>query len=223
MPPRTRRSTSSPDRSARRASGELFVPFDPVRDCGECVEGEPRLDSTRDFLRSRGITLAEGEPGDPPSATTVNGVANRKNNLALALKSQRGVEVYPGSGRFVEAARRCSLKLKTAVVSSSTNALHALRAAGLDRIFDVRVDGQTVEEEHLADKPAPDTSLEAASRLDVQPDKAAVFEGALAGVEAGRSGGFGFVVGVDRIGQADALLTHGADIVVADLDELIAS
>lgn len=198
---------------------ETFVPFDPVRDYEEHVDGRPRLDGARTFLAARGIELPEGAPEDPPGTETLHGVANEKNELVLALVRSRGVEVYPGSRRFVLAARERSLS--TAVVSSSANALSVLEAAGLDGLFDVRVDGVVAEEAHLAGKPAPDTYLEAARRLGVPPPRAAVFEDALAGVEAGRAGGFGLVVGVDRLGQREELRAQGADLVVGDLAELV--
>lgn len=202
-----------------RRTGEPLVPFDPVKDYDDYVDGRPRLDGTRTFLHARGIELPEGTPEDPPGTESVYGVANRKNDLLLGMIKARGVEVYPGSKRFVEEARR--LSLATAVVSSSANTDAVLQAAGLEGLFDVRIDGVVAKQEHLAGKPAPDTYLEAARRLGVKPPAAAVFEDALAGVEAGRAGGFGFVVGVDRVGQREALAADGADIVVADLAELI--
>lgn len=206
---------------ARRAdrAGEPFVPFDAVADYDTYVDGRPRLDGTRGFLRSRGIELPAGVPTDPPGADTVHGIANRKNELVLALLKERGVTVFPGSLRFVHEVRRCGLA--TAVVSSSANTELVLDAAHLDGLFDTRVDGVVARDEHLGGKPAPDTYLAAARRLGVPPAKAAVFEDALAGVEAGRAGGFGFVVGVDRVGQHDALVARGADLVVGDLSELI--
>lgn len=206
---------------ARRAesSGEPFIPFDAVADYDAYVDGRPRLDGTRSFLRARGIELPEGSPEDPPGAETVNGLAEHKNELVLALMKQRGVAVYPGSLSFLDEVRKC--KLATAVVSSSANAVAVLQAAGLERRFDACVDGIAAAKEHLAGKPAPDTYLAAARRLGVVPGHAAVFEDALAGVEAGRQGGFGIVVGVDRVGQAAALSSHGADVVVADLSELV--
>lgn len=206
---------------ARRAAGSTspFVPFDPVADYDRYVDGLPRLDGTRSFLRSRGIELPEGEEGDVPGADTVHAIASRKNELVLEMMRERGVDVYPGSRRFLDEARRAGLR--TAVVSSSANAVHVLLAAGLDADFDVRVDGDVATKERLAGKPAPDTYLEAARRLGVEPARAAVFEDALAGVEAGVAGGFGFVVGVDRVGQAQALAERGADVVVRDLAELI--
>jgi beta-phosphoglucomutase family hydrolase len=202
-----------------RTRGEPFVPFDATTDYDAYVDGRPRLDGTRSFLHARGIELPEGTPEDKPGSDTVHGIANRKNELVLAMMKERGVEVYPGSLQFVEEARRCSLA--TAVVSSSANTEAVLEAATLEALFDVRVDGIVACEAHLAGKPAPDTYLEAARRLGVAPPNAAVFEDALAGVEAGRAGGFGLVVGVDRVGQRAQLAAHGADVVVADLAELI--
>jgi beta-phosphoglucomutase family hydrolase len=207
------------ERSKR--TGEKFVPFDPVNDYDDYVDGRPRLDGIATFVHARGIDLPEGSPSDRPGAETVYGVANRKNDLLLAAMKERGVEVYPGSREFVAEARR--LSLATAVVSSSANAAAVLEAAGLDGLFDVRIDGVVAKEEHLAGKPSPDTYLEAAKRLHVAPGAAAVFEDALAGVEAGRAGSFGFVVGVDRVGQAEELKADGADVVVTDLSQLIES
>jgi beta-phosphoglucomutase family hydrolase len=200
-------------------TGAPFVPFDPVVDYDRYVDGRPRDDGTREFLRSRGIDLPEGDPADPPGADTVAGLSNRKNDLVLARIRSQGVRPYPGSVRFVEEARRAGLG--TAVVSSSANTAEVLASAGLSHLVDERVDGLVAAREHLAGKPAPDTYLAAARRLGVEPGRAAVFEDALAGVEAGRAGRFGLVVGVDRAGQAAALAAHGADVVVADLDELI--
>lgn len=201
------------------ASGEPFVPFDAVRDYDAYVDGRPRLDGTRAFLESRGIELPEGTPDDGPGLDTIRRLADKKNDLARSMMKKEGVSVYPGSKRFLDEVRRESLR--TAVVSSSANAGCVLEAAGIDALFDARVDGAVAEVEHLRGKPAPDTYLVAATRLGVGPGDAAVFEDALAGVEAGRAGGFGFVVGVDRVGQADALQSHGADVVVPDLAELI--
>ena len=206
---------------SRRAGerGETFVPFDPVTDYDNYVDGRPRLDGTREFLHARGIELPEGSPDDPPGTETINGLANQKNEIVLALIQKDGVAVYPGSVKFLEAVRQKGLA--TAVVSSSANTMQVLKAAGLDGKFDVMVDGVVAEREHLAGKPAPDTYLAAARRLGVQPPDGAVFEDALAGVQAGRAGEFGLVVGVDRTGQADALAANGADVVVADLAELM--
>ena len=203
----------------RRAeeTGEPFVPFDIHADYDRYVDGKKRADGVRSFLASRGIELPEGGPDDPPSAPTVHGLGNRKNGLVLA-KLAGGVEVYPGSVRYVETLRDAGLP--RAVVSSSANTRAVLEVTGLDKLFDVVVDGVVAEQEGLAGKPAPDTFLAAARRLGVDPPAAAVFEDALAGVEAGRAGGFGSVVGVDRVGQAEELRRHGADIVVSDLADL---
>jgi beta-phosphoglucomutase family hydrolase len=206
-------------RAAR--TGEAFVPFDPVEDYAKYVDGMPRYDGVRSFLASRGIDLPWGDPGDPPGKETIIGLGNRKNEIVLAMIRQGGVEPYPGSVRYVRAARAAGLRC--AVVSSSANCREVLVAAGIDDLFEERVDGITIEREHLKGKPAPDTFLYAARGLEVEPAQAAVFEDALAGVAAGRAGGFGFVVGVDRVGQAEALRKHGADIVVNDLAELLDS
>jgi beta-phosphoglucomutase family hydrolase len=204
-------------RSAR--TGEPFVPFDRVKDYDEFVDGKPRYDGVRSFLASRGIALPEGDPSDPPSAETVTGLGNRKNELVLALIRRNGVEAYDGSVRYVQAVRDAGLH--RAVVSSSANCREVLVAAGIEDLFEVRIDALVAEREHLKGKPAPDTFLGAARALGVQPSQAAVFEDALAGVAAGRAGRFGFVVGVDRSGQAEALREHGADLVVSDLAELL--
>jgi beta-phosphoglucomutase family hydrolase len=204
-------------RSAR--TGEDFVPFDLTDDYGEYVDGKPRYDGVRSFLASRGIELPEGQPDDPASAETVRGLGNRKNEIVLRMIREQGVEAYEGSRRYLEAAREAGLR--RAVVSSSTNCQDVLVAAGIEQFFEARIDGVVAEREHLKGKPAPDTFLAGARALDVTPDAAAVFEDALAGVEAGRAGGFACIVGVDRVGHAEALREHGASIVVRDLAELI--
>lgn len=206
-------------RGRAEQTGEQFVPFDPHADYADYVDGKKRADGVRDFLASRGITLAEGSPEDPPQAETVSGLGNRKNELLLHRISEDGVEVYPGSRRYVDAARAAGMS--TAVVSSSANTKQVLEVTGLAALFDVRVDGVTARELSLPGKPAPDTFLHAAGQLGVAPSQAAVFEDALAGVAAGRAGRFGCVVGVDRLGQAVALRERGADIVVGDLAELL--
>ena len=200
-------------------TGESFEPFDPVADYDEYVDGKPRYDGVRSFLAARGIALPEGTPDDPPDAATVHGLGNRKNELVLAMIERQGVEVYEGSVRYVRAVRDAGLG--RAVVTSSANADEVLAAAGIDDLFDVRIDGVVAAREHLEGKPAPDTFLAAARALEVAPDRAAVFEDALAGVAAGRAGRFGLVVGVDRVGQADELREHGADVVVGDLSDLL--
>jgi beta-phosphoglucomutase family hydrolase len=196
-----------------------FVPFDPLGDYDTYVDGKPRDDGTRSFLQSRGIELPEGTPDDPPEADTVRGLGARKNEIVLQMIHTDGVEAYEGSIRYVRAVREAGLP--RAVVSSSTNRRDVLVAAGIEDLFDARIDGVVALREHLRGKPAPDTFLAGARALGVVPSQAAVFEDALAGVEAGRGGGFGFVVGVDRVGQADALRQHGADVVVTDLSELL--
>jgi beta-phosphoglucomutase family hydrolase len=199
------------------AEGGPFVPFD-LQEYDEYVDGRERFDGVRSFLASRGIRLPEGSHGDPPEAETVGGLGNRKNVLLLATIHRDGVRRYESSVRFVRAARDAGLQ--RAVVSASANCREVLEAAAIADLFQVRVDGVVAEREHLQGKPAPDTFLAAARSLDVRPEDAAVFEDALAGVTAGRNGGFGFVVGVDRAGQAAELRAHGADVVVSDLLEL---
>ena len=206
-------------RERAERTGEPFEPFDRPTDYDEYVDGKPRLDGVRSFLESRGIDLPMGSPADPPEAETVYGLGTRKNELVLALIREQGVEAYEGSVRFVEAARDAGLR--RAVVSSSTNCRDVLVAAGIEHLFEVRIDGVVAEREGLPGKPAPDTFLAAARAFGVEPTGAAVFEDALAGVEAGRAGAFGWVVGVDRTGQAEALRRRGADVVVQDLAELL--
>jgi beta-phosphoglucomutase family hydrolase len=201
--------------------GERFVAFDAGPDYDRYVDGKPRNDGVRSFLRSRGIELPEGGPDHPPSAETVDGLGNRKNEIVLALISERGVEPYQGSVRYVKAARDAGLR--RGVVSSSTNCLDVLVAAGIDDLFEVIIDGDVAERDRLKGKPAPDTYLAAAGAFGIAARQAAVFEDALAGVEAGHAGHFGLVVGVDRVGQAEALKRHGAEVVVRDLAELLGS
>ena len=206
-------------RKRSQATGEPFVEFDSVSDYDEYVDGKPRYDGVRSFLESRGIELPDGSPDDPPSRDTVHGIGNRKNDLVLELIKENGVEPYEGSVKYVKAARDAGLR--RAVVSSSANAKDVLVAAGIEDLFEARIDGLVADERHLKGKPAPDTFLAGAEALGVQAADAVVFEDALAGVQAGRDGHFGFVVGVDRVGQADALREHGASIVVKDLSELL--
>jgi beta-phosphoglucomutase family hydrolase len=199
-------------------TGEPFEPFDSAADYERYVDGKPRYDGVRSFLASRGIELPEGTPADPPGAETVCGLGNRKDELVVDLLRQ-GVEPYPGSVRYVRAVRDAGLH--RAVVSASVHCREVLEAAGIADLCEVRIDGIVAAERRLKGKPAPDTFLAAAEALGVPPAAAAVFEDALAGVEAGRAGRFGFVVGVDRVGQAEALREHGADVVVSDLAELL--
>ncbi|MGI8920177.1 MAG: HAD family hydrolase [Solirubrobacteraceae bacterium] len=206
-------------RERAERTGEQFVPFDAVGEYDEFVDGKPRYEGVLSFLTSRGIDLPRGEPSDPSDAETVDGLGNRKNEIVLAMIRRDGVQAYDGSVRYVRAARDAGLA--RAVVSSSTNCRDVLIAAGIEDLFEQRIDGVVAEREHLKGKPAADTFLAGARALGVEPSAAAVFEDALAGVAAGRAGRFGCVVGVDRAGQADALREHGADVVVSDLAELL--
>ncbi|WP_327687193.1 HAD family hydrolase [Streptomyces sp. NBC_00467] len=207
----------------RRAERERvpFEPFDAVHDYDEYVDGRPREDGVRTFLDSRGILLPEGAPDDGPDRETVNGLGTRKNALVLRKIGEEGVEAYEGSVAYVSAARDAGLR--RAVVSSSANCRDVLAAAGIEDLFEERIDGIVAKEQRLRGKPQPDTYLAAARALGAEPGAAAVFEDALAGVEAGRAGEFGLVVGIDRTGQAAELQRHGADIVVNDLAELLES
>jgi beta-phosphoglucomutase family hydrolase len=199
--------------------GEKFVEFDPHDDYDTYVDGMIRNDGTRGFLESRHIDLPEGKPDDRPGTETINGLGNAKNDLFLAKVKSGHLSAYEGSVRYLHAVKAAGLA--RAVVSASANCADILDAVGISELFDVRVDGVTAATEHLAGKPQPDTYLAAAHRLGVDPSEATVFEDALSGVEAGRSGKFGYVVGVDRVGQADELRAHGADVVVTDLAELL--
>lgn len=194
-------------------------PFDEHADYDEYVDGKPREDGVRDFLAARGIVLPEGAPGDDAAQDTVNGLGTRKNDIVQKLIERDGVEPYAGSVRYLEAARDAGLR--RAVVSSSHNCEAVLKAAGIDHLLEERVDGDTAVEQGLHGKPAPDMFLAGARAVGVEPAEAAVFEDALVGVQAGRAGRFGRVIGVDRVGQRDALSEHGADLVVDDLDELL--
>jgi beta-phosphoglucomutase family hydrolase len=206
-------------RARSEHSDEPFVPFDPVEDYDRYVDGKPRYDGVQSFLQARGIELPEGTHDDPPDAETVGGLGNRKNEIVLKLIREGGVEAYPGSVEYVRAVRDAGLH--RAVVSSSNNCRDVLRAAGIEELFEEVVDGRVAERDHLKGKPAPDTFLAAARALGVSAEQGAVYEDALAGVEAGRAGGFKVVIGVDRVGQADELKAHGADLVVKDLAELL--
>jgi beta-phosphoglucomutase family hydrolase len=206
-------------RHRAEVQGQSFEPFDLRHDYDQYVDGKPRGDGVRDFLRSRHIELPEGSPSDGPDAETIVGLGNRKNELVLKHIQDDGVEVFPGSVRYLDAAAQ--IPLRCAVVSSSANTAEVLKVTGIADRFEVRVDGNTIIERHLKGKPAPDSFLDAARQLGVEPAHAAVFEDALSGVAAGRAGHFGFVVGVDRVGQAAALAEHGADRVVQDLSELL--
>jgi beta-phosphoglucomutase family hydrolase len=211
-----------------RAWQHLFVDFLTRRGVGrpyvesdyfDYIDGKPRYDGVRSFLASRGIELADGEPTDGPERETVCGLGNRKNEFFSAVLRDDGVQPYAGSVALLDRLAKRDTKL--AVVSSSRNASAVLKAAGLDERFPVVVDGNVAAEHRLAGKPAPDTYLDAAEQLGVPRERAVVFEDAISGVEAGRAGGFGLVVGVDRGVGADRLLESGADIVVSDLAELV--
>ena len=199
--------------------GEPFKPFDLVTDYRLHVDGKPRYDGVRDFLTSRGVQLPEGDPDDPPEAETVCGLGNRKNRLVTKAIEDMGVQAYDGSVRLVRQLRRDGFKV--AIVSSSENCAAILKAANLDDLFEVRVDGAMVEAEQLAGKPAPDTFLIGARLLGVEPARTVVVEDAISGVQAGLSGNFGLVIGVSRKGDAEELKRHGAHLVVNDLDELV--
>jgi HAD superfamily hydrolase (TIGR01509 family) len=190
-------------------TGEPFQEFTPG-DYDRFVDGRPRLDGVRNFLEARGI-----EPEDD----LVRRLGDIKNDLVLKLIRERGVEVYEGSIEFVKEAQREGLR--RAVVSSSANTREVLQSVGIEDLFEAVVDGLVAQRDGLPGKPAPDTFIAGARALSAEPAEAVVFEDALAGVEAGRAGAFGYVVGVDRTGQRDALAEHGADIVVDDLSELI--
>ncbi len=208
-------------RQRAEQSGEKFVPFDAAKDYGDYVDGKPRLDGTRSFLESRGINLPEGSPDDKPGTPTIQGLSNEKNNLVVEKIRTDGVKVYDDTIRYIKAVRAGGLH--TAIVSSSANTVDVLNSAGISDLFDTRVDGQVATERNLKGKPAPDTFLAAAKNLGVPPDHAAVFEDALAGVEAGHAGHFALTVGVDRVGNGhgDALRQHGADVVVTDVAKLL--
>ncbi len=197
-----------------------FRPF-TQEDYEEHVDGKPRTDGVRDFLQSRQIDLPEGNADDPPDAMTINGVGNRKNELLLAKIHSDGVEVYPGSLKYLQAAHRAGLR--RFVVSSSANTTDVLRVTGLAQYIEGQIDGNTLRSRHINGKPAPDSFLAGAALAGTDPAGAAVFEDAVAGVQAAAAGGFGFVVGVNRIdaGHGAELKTHGASVVVADLSELL--
>jgi alpha,alpha-trehalase len=206
---------------SRRAegTGETVRPFDKDSDYKLYVDGKPRYDGVSSFLESRGIELPYGDPSDPADRETVCGLGNRKTDMVARVLEEEGVEAFEGSVALVRRLR--DEGIKTAVVSSSNNCEAVLRAAGIAGLFDAVVDGGVAVRLGLPGKPAPDTFLEAARRLGVEPDRAVVVEDALAGVQAGRDGGFGLVIGVNREGDAAALRDGGADLVVSDLGEIL--
>lgn len=206
-------------RERAEADGEAFVPFDIATDYVKYVDGKLRQDGVRSFLQSRGIELPEGESNDPTDAETVHGLGNRKNERVVELIRTEGVEVFPGSVKFLHLVRE--LGYKTAVVSASKNTPDVLGVTGLEGEFDFVMHGGIAGEQGLAGKPAPDTFLAAARALGEMPENCVVLEDALVGVAAGKAGGFGLTVGVNRADQREALLENGADIVVDDLEELV--
>lgn len=206
------------DAYLKSRDGDGFAEF-TQDDYNEYVDGMPRYDGVRSFLKSRDIELPEGSTDDSPDAETVDGIGNHKNDLVLEIIERDGVEVYDGSVAFVKAARQAGLR--RAVVSASANCRAVLKSAGIDDLFEQIIDGNTTDEQHLKGKPHPDTYLAGAKALGVDPAHSAVFEDATAGVQAGHDGHFGYVVGVDRVDHAQALTEHGADVVVKDLSELL--
>jgi beta-phosphoglucomutase family hydrolase len=206
-------------RKRAEQNGEAFRPFDLATDYRLYVDGEPRFDGVRDFLRSRRIQLPEGNPDDPADVETVHGLGNRKNELVNRAIAELGVEPYAGTVQFIHQLRRDGFKI--AVVTSSQNCDAVLRAAKLDDLFEVRVDGNLIQAQRLAGKPAPDTFLIAAKQLGVETIRTVVIEDAISGVEAGSNGKFGLVIGVARKGNAEELKRHGAHLVVEDLGELV--
>jgi beta-phosphoglucomutase family hydrolase len=199
--------------------GEPFRPFELQADYEDYVDGKPRYDGVQSFLESRGIKLPWGDPDDPPDKDTVCGLGNRKNDLFNQKLKSGGVEVFQGTIDWIHQLRQSGIK--TAVVSSSKHCRSIIEAAGIADQFEARVDGNVSDDLKLKGKPAPDTYLKAAEMLGVKPQRAVVVEDALAGVESGRNGGFGMVIGVDRKGDADALRKHGANVVVRDLKEML--
>jgi len=206
--------------------------FDPIladrgmpeftdKDYADQVDGKPRADGVRDFLKSRGIDLPDGSPGDKPDAETIWGVGNRKNQLLLKAIKDDGVKVFDDARRYLEAA--CDAGLRRFVVSSSANTKDVLHVTGLEQFIEGRIDGKTISEQHLKGKPAPDSFLAGADAAGVSPERAAVFEDALAGVQAGHDGHFGYVVGINRVDgdHGKQLESHGASVVVTSLDELV--
>ncbi len=207
------------DEFLQARDGDGYTPFDPRHDYDTYVDGKPRQDGVRDFLASRDIHLPDGDPDDPPDTESVYGLGNRKNVILLKKIDEDGVEVYDGSVRYLEAA--VGAGLRRIVVSSSANTAQVLRVTGLDKYVEGRIDGVTLRERHIAGKPAPDSYIAGAHLAGVPVSAAAVFEDALAGVASGRAGNFGYVIGVNRTGQAEALKRSGADVVVDDLSDLL--
>ena len=202
----------------QRSKGSDWEPFVIERDYRRYVDGKPRYEGVRSFLESRGIELPYGTPEDSPGEETVCGLGNRKNLYFNEQLKNEGVSVYDSSIALIELLREKGFK--TAVVTSSKNCVSVLKAANIENLFDVRVDGTHIQNEGLKGKPEPDIFLKAAKELGVEPERAVVFEDAESGVAAGKKGGFGLVIGVDRTGNSDRLLEQGAHRVVTDLSQV---
>lgn len=202
----------------RASDKDPFVPFDVKLDYARYVDGMPRYDGVKNFLESRGITLPYGSPEDPPDKETICGIGNKKNQIFQKYLEKDSIHVYDSTIELIKSLRENNIR--TAIVSSSKNCKTVLELVNITDLFDVKVDGVDSRKLGLKGKPAPDIFLTAAEKLDTLPSRSIVVEDALSGVEAGRSGGFGLVVGVDRAGQAETLKNHGADVVVSDLAEL---
>ncbi|MDF2460367.1 MAG: pgmB [Nitrospira sp.] len=202
-----------------RRTGRAFEPFDIKYDYRTYVDGKPRYEGVKSFLESRGIDLPWGNPDDGPEEDTIYGLGNKKDGYFETQLREKGVIVYEGTVKFLRVVR--SRGIKTAVVSSSKHCKEVLEVVGLTMLFDTRVDGIELQRLRLRGKPAPDTFWEASRRLGVEPPQAIVIEDAQVGVAAGRAGGFGLVIALDRQRQAEVLRQHGADIVTEDLAELL--
>ena len=200
-------------------TGEPFIPFDIGTDYKLYVDGKLRDVGVSSFLESRSIKLPFGDADDPPGHETVIGLGNRKNEMVSKIIETEGVDIFEGSLALVRHLRKKGIK--TAVVSASKNCETVLKVTGITDLFDVMVDGNVAARLGLPGKPAPDTFLKAAQMLDTDPERAVVVEDAISGVQAGRAGEFGLVIGVDRHGEPDSLRNNGADIVVDDLDKLL--
>jgi trehalose 6-phosphate phosphatase len=195
--------------------GSSFKPFDINSDYKRYIDGKPRLDGIRSFLESRNISLKEGKPGEKASKTTVHDLSERKNSFFLSVLEKEGVEVYPDAQKLI---RRWKGQRKLAVISASKNCEFILTSVGMLDRFDARVDGIISERRKLKGKPEPDIFLEAARLLELQPAECMIFEDAIAGVQAGKKGGFGLVVGVARDGEEEDLLENGADFVISSFE-----
>jgi HAD superfamily hydrolase (TIGR01509 family) len=200
-------------------SADAFRPFDIETDYKMYVDGRPRYDGVETFLESRGMRLPHGDPDGPAGTSSVSALGNLKDEMVNAIFASEGVEIYDDAIAVVRYV--LDNGMRTGVVSSSNSCAAVLRVAGIAGLFEVRIDGEVATERNLPGKPAPDTFLAAARELGVEPTRTAIVEDAIAGVQAGRDGGFGLVIGVDRKGDPDALRQHGAHVVVADLRKMI--